>query len=223
MKKLQAPCMTNEERVNRTKNMIFDAVIKSLDEFGYSETSINKIQNLAGVSRGALTHHFPSKEDMIVETLQRILKLLRGVALKNDELAKNLSDGVASYSSDFKDDLRKLWKKIVDTEHGRALVEILVAARTDKNLRRKISPSLIDYNFEINSNIRKIYSVVIDPNISGDIALYWTICRTFLQGIHIQERFERDPKVLSEIVDKFADIMMPYFQKRSLSLMKKDV
>jgi AcrR family transcriptional regulator len=64
--------------VEKTQNKIFKAVVFCLDHFGYYETSINKVLQYAGVSRGALTHHFNTKEAMIVETLERILDPVRG-------------------------------------------------------------------------------------------------------------------------------------------------
>ena len=57
---------------------LIEATIFCLDKFGYADTSIARIQDQANVSRGALTHHFPSKEELVIATIDSLLeKLLR--------------------------------------------------------------------------------------------------------------------------------------------------
>ena len=55
------------------RKRICAAVVTCLDERGYAETSIGRVQALAGISRGALTHHFPSKQALMAETATRLL------------------------------------------------------------------------------------------------------------------------------------------------------
>ena len=86
----------NPLRVARTRGKILDAVISSLDEVGYSECSINRVQTQAGVSRGALTHHFPSKEEMMVKTLEHLLEPVRGTSIPGDQEANMLCPSESS-------------------------------------------------------------------------------------------------------------------------------
>ena len=62
-----------ERQAAAARATLVEATISCLDKFGYAATSINRIQEAAGVSRGALTHHFPNKEDLMVATLDRLL------------------------------------------------------------------------------------------------------------------------------------------------------
>ncbi len=183
------------------KTRICDAVVGCLDEFGYAETSINRVQERAGVSRGALTHHFPSKEAMMVETVERLLAPARP------------KSGVSRASSPQKD-LIKLWARVVDTKEGRALVEILVAARTDRGLHARIAPSLTRYNDGLNAEVVRLYeSVDLDD---ADVATLWTICRVFLRGLHMQERFDAKPGRTSKIMKRFAEIIGPHMRAREV-------
>ena len=47
------------------RDRICRAVADCLTEHGYADTSINRVVELAGVSKGALQHHFRSKEDLM--------------------------------------------------------------------------------------------------------------------------------------------------------------
>ena len=193
---------SNQERVIFTKNKIYNAVIISLDEHGYSETSVNRIQEIAGVSRGALTHHFPSKEEMIAQTLEKILTLNKDNKSKNEKYDLIKTKG-------FEINLQRIWKKVIDTVEGRALVEILIASRTDRKLKNRIQPELHKFNVEINKEFCVLYSSI--KNSKEEIIVLWTICRTFLRGLHIQINFEDEKFNPDPVMKKFIEIMKPFF------------
>jgi len=199
----------NDLRVAKTKAKIIAAVIKCLDEVGYSETSINRVQTEADVSRGALTHHFPSKEAMMVETLERLLDPVRGPQSggARDILGKSagLGDGIVA-------DMTRLWARVLNTRQGRALIEILMASRTDHPLHDRIQPSLAAYNDEINSNIQRLYRS--PTGNEDDIKVLWTICRTFLRGLHLQAQFEDNPDHIKVLLERFALIIAPHMTTR---------
>lgn len=190
-------------RADRTRLRIFDAVTHCLDRFGYAETSINRVQTTAGVSRGALTHHFPSKEEMMVRTLEHLLAPVRGPE-QAGESAHMLRKG--GKSSTLPEELHRLWARVINTREGRAVMEILVASRTDQALSSRITPSLWDYNDAFNRNIANLYTA---PS-GEDLALLWSICRSFMRGLHSQSPYERDPEIITKMVDLFGRIMAPH-------------
>jgi len=202
------PTRGNPARVARTRGRILDAVISCLDELGYAECSINRVQTRAGVSRGALTHHFPSREEMMVKTLEHLLAPVRGPAAPGDE-ANLLRQ---AEGSSLRDELHRLWARVINTREGRALMEILVAARTDPELSTKITPALWSYNDEFNRNIAHIYQA--SSGQAEDLALLWSICRSFMRGLHTQAPYERDPEIITKMVDLFGQIMAPYLSAR---------
>ena len=54
-----------QTKSQNTRNTILDAAIRCFYRFGYNNTTTEKIANEAGVSRGAMLHHFPSRADLI--------------------------------------------------------------------------------------------------------------------------------------------------------------
>ena len=209
------PPKGNPARVAATKSKICDAVVLCLDEVGYSETSINRVQTSAGVSRGALTHHFPSKEAMMVETLERLLDPVRGSTVSADTESRHIDSlhKNAAQADGLEHDLARLWSKVVNTPEGRALMEILVAARTDSHLHDRIAPTLQKYNSDISRNVLKFYT---DPNDqSTDISALWSICRIFMRGLHTQSPFETDPEAVSNLINRFGQIMAPHMTAKT--------
>ncbi len=58
-------------RGEETRSRILEEALKLFQEKGISETSIADIEQAAGVSKGALYFHFPSKETLALEALRK--------------------------------------------------------------------------------------------------------------------------------------------------------
>lgn len=58
-------------RAEKTRERILDAASASVLERGFAATSIDNIQEAAGISRGTFFYHFPSKDDVSREILKR--------------------------------------------------------------------------------------------------------------------------------------------------------
>ena len=186
-----------EIKAEAMKRRICAAVIACLDELGYAETSINRIQERAGVSRGALTHHFPTKQALVAETTMRMLH-----AAMRPMYEDRKSDRTAVPARQL---LNNSWKHIVDTAEGRAFVEVIVACRTDRQLFNVLAGDLQQWDAETSSTIGALYRGT--DAAEDDAALLWSISRTFFRGLLTHERFVSDPAYLARMMDRFAGIM----------------
>lgn len=68
--------MAARRRGEETRSRILDAAASGFAEQGYEGTSVAQICSRAGVSKGAFYHHFPGKQDLFLELLERWLGLL---------------------------------------------------------------------------------------------------------------------------------------------------
>ena len=69
--------MTASKRTARTavsRERILDAAVEVLVESGYAGASTLEIQRRADVSRGRLTHHFPSREELLVAAVSHLVE-----------------------------------------------------------------------------------------------------------------------------------------------------
>ena len=64
-----APRRTQAERSETTRKQLLDAAIKLVRKNGFGGLRTMDVADLAGVSRGALMHHFPSKHELVVAVL----------------------------------------------------------------------------------------------------------------------------------------------------------
>ncbi|KUL35045.1 gamma-butyrolactone-binding protein [Streptomyces sp. NRRL F-4489] len=62
--------MARQDRAVRTRRLILEAAASVFDEFGFDRATIAEILARAGVTKGALYFHFPSKEDLALAVLR---------------------------------------------------------------------------------------------------------------------------------------------------------
>lgn len=81
--------MARNKHPEETVNLILDVATRLFLEKGYEHTSIQEIiNNLGGLSKGAIYHHFKSKEDILAAVTDRMTeesnKMLAGIRDRTD-------------------------------------------------------------------------------------------------------------------------------------------
>ncbi|MGW5718860.1 TetR/AcrR family transcriptional regulator [Amycolatopsis sp. NPDC003865] len=123
---------TQAQRREQTRTALLDATIDCLVDVGYARTSVQEICARAGVSKGAVQHHFTAKAELMAAAVEHLTtKLRRQLATSLDELPGGGS-GVAAA-------IDLLWTGYSGTL-STAVTELWVAARTDPELRAAIRP-----------------------------------------------------------------------------------
>lgn len=123
---------TQAERREQTRTALLDATIDCLVEIGYARTSMQEICARAGVSKGAVQHHFATKAELMATAVEHLTtKLSTQLASSVDELPEGMSGVAAS--------IDLLWKGYSGTL-STAVTELWVAARTDPELKAAIRP-----------------------------------------------------------------------------------
>ena len=122
-----------------TRNAILQAAVDCFYELGYANTTTENIANRAGVSRGAMLHHFPNRNDLIQATV-RYLNQQRIEAFAREETAAQRG---AEYSR-IEEGIDAYWE-LLKTPVFIVFNELKVAARTDPELAAAVQPALIEF------------------------------------------------------------------------------
>lgn len=118
---------TQEERSAGTRLRILTAAIDCLHAAGYVATTTVDVAERAGVSRGAMLHHFPTKRDLVFAVTEHIMDLNHAFFAAEGARLETGWDRYAALP-----DMR--WKLALQP-HGIALMEIMVGARSDPSVR----------------------------------------------------------------------------------------
>ena len=107
-----APRTRQRAKSSQMHARIVDAFIECLDRHGYAAASIGRVLDCAGVSRGAMQHHFPAKADLVVAVAERLMQTsLEVVAVSARRRERVVADELAA-----------MWTRLVDTRAYRALL-----------------------------------------------------------------------------------------------------
>jgi AcrR family transcriptional regulator len=136
------PRRTQAERRSETQAAILSASIQILTEDGYAGFSASRVAARAGVSRGAQEHYFPTKNDLIAAATRHAMREAVEHAQLLARTATRSSDPIAKF--------------LMDSEHFffkpsyGAMIEIMIAARSDRALARIVNPIVQDARHVLN-------------------------------------------------------------------------
>jgi len=122
---------TQAERSAETMTKLLEATAACLAEVGYARTSTTDICRRAGVSRGAMLHHFPSKAVLVTAACEHIVDTWAAEFRAAIE-AVPAAEARLQAAVDL---LWGLWKGPAVT----AWFELVVAGRTDPDLRPHVA------------------------------------------------------------------------------------
>lgn len=132
---------TQAERRAATKGKVLAATIECLVDRGYADTSTRHIAREAGVTVGALQHHFESKAELMAAALQHL-----GDQMADEFLAHAPAEGEP------RERLAQLLDRLWEVHRSplfEAGVELWVAARTDPALQDAIDAVSRDFQLRI--------------------------------------------------------------------------
>jgi AcrR family transcriptional regulator len=195
-----APSSWQAQKSASTRTQIIEAAIKCLVELGYGRTTTTVIAQKAGLSRGAMLHHFPSKMDIIraavdylhAKRLRAFRKAMTKVAPDGDHVRL----GVEAY-----------WAHVKHPWFV-AFFEIAVAARTDKELAGILFPAQEAFEREWYETSLELFP---EWKRKGEkFVLGFDLTRYVLEGMGISflthKETERDKRVLRYLEAKLKEL-----------------
>jgi AcrR family transcriptional regulator len=170
---------TQEERRALTRAKLLDATLQSVLDVGYHATTTRRVAELAGVSQGAQTHHFPRRVDLVGAAVERLAEKRIDELL---EMAAHLPQRPPERLAALLD---LIWTDFSSSTFT-VFVKLWLAAADDPELYERLVP--------VERQIaRAITSVAL--NLQGDLLLEsWeaklSLALAALRGLALTERFE---------------------------------
>lgn len=122
-----------QERGLRTQAAILDAAVRVLAEEGYAAATTVRVQQRAGVSRGRLLHHFPSRDELFVAAVHHLAATRLDAQLGELELPQEPGARIDAA-------ITAMWASNGQPEFLASL-ELWLAARHDEGLRAALLPT----------------------------------------------------------------------------------
>ena len=145
---------------DQSTNAILSAATRVLSHHGYAGTTISRVSEAAGVSRGLLHYHFKNKEEMLAQVLQVNMEKsveLVDTALSSSDSPEHFADGLVSA-------IRSLITG--NPDYVNLFLEGLATARYSDAVRRKLGDLYTSFRESLKGSLKRMErNALISPGI----------------------------------------------------------
>lgn len=188
-----------DEQREATRAGIVDAAVKSLIEVGVAATTTLEVQRRAGVSRGALLHHFPTREELfgaaisllVARNEQAVRQELTTAVTEDDPLLRSL----------------RVLRAVMRGPSFAAELELWAVSRTDPRLRNALRHA----EGAARRDLYRVVDEVMGPELTASAA-YPTVAELtvqLLRGIAISDVLSREEAGRDALLEQWARIVRP--------------
>jgi AcrR family transcriptional regulator len=192
---------TQSERSASTQRTVLDATLGCMKRHGFANTTLQQIEKAAGMTRGALLYHFPTKQALFAAALVHFYRLR----------IERLQTLVRVRKPDLRAGLSILHEEVL--EGFPLTLEFMTAMRTEAALRKA-------FDREMDRWIRPISQSYVSllPQLEGiesPIMVQYLI-GCFIRGLCL-ESFVSEATLVKKIFDRFVDLLDVYLRESARS------
>lgn len=181
---------TQEQRSDRTRQTVQEATLRLLLDIGCTRLTMAEVAHPAGLSRGALTHHFASKEDLVVRSISHQL----------DRVTSSLNAFAASTMAGrpgVEETVDHLWAIMSDGLFF-ITMEFLPEARHDPPFRDSLIPVVQRFHGALDLVWAKLASANGLSPEQARVTLNATMC--LIRGMVAQSLLRNEPGYFAELL-----------------------
>jgi AcrR family transcriptional regulator len=188
-----------------TRARLIDATIRCIIKYGYSRTTTPRVAEEAGLSRGAMLHHFENGGALMCAAIAELHnKRLRAFRRSADNTVHDVGRLVRAY-----------WKQ-VSGETFTAFHELALAARTDSDLATILAPAQEEFRSRWYHDAIEMFPEWQGDRAHFDLAL--ALSQNVLEGMAIN-RFTHglDERMVEPILadlERQIEALKPYSARR---------
>jgi len=180
---------TQAERSEETRERILKAASNLIRKRGYARFRTAEVSAEAGLSRGAQLHHFPTKDALVVATLEFVFKQAQELSRKRASAVNRPRDLIEAVIADA--------REFFFSEHFMVAIDIVLSTSTDHAVRKRI--------LEISRKARRpvetawteaLLASGVPAALSADIV---ALTLSLVRGMALRTLWDNDPKWFDEL------------------------
>jgi AcrR family transcriptional regulator len=180
---------TQAERTEETRTRILKAAANMIRRRGYARFRTAEVAAEAGLSRGAQLHHFPTKDKLVVATLEYVFEQARLLSRRRAAAVNRPRDLIEAVIEDA--------REFFFSEHFMVAIDIVLSTSTDQAVRKQI--------LEISRKARRPVEAAwtealaasgVPSSVSADIV---ALTLSLVRGMALRTLWDNDPKWFDEL------------------------
>lgn len=197
---LETPARSRRPQAERsadTQNRLIDAAISCLHRLGYGATTVTLVAQEAGVSRGAMTHQYPAKTDLMLAVVQAVF----------EADSRHYEQTVAAMPPlEWMHRLPAIMWDVLSRPSAIAVTEIMLAARSDAELAQQLRTMQADIDVRSHAWIVERLAVAnLQDRPDGN-----AVHRLFVaavRGLALEALFRRDQASVEEPIQVLTEVL----------------
>lgn len=194
---------SQESRTRESKQRLLEATIDVLLRKGYNGLTTKEVARTAGLSNGALMHHYSNKAELVVaataavydECIARGQRIAREPEAVNDPVRGFIRDSQSVYFE---------WPFL-------AAIEVIMVARTDPALMDRIKPVMAHYRETINAIWLEVFK---QAGYSMDTAvLVLNLSLNITRGMALNRLWQQDDAHYQTFLNQWVEIVYQQFPR----------
>lgn len=192
------PGSRQEFKSSEMRETILEATLDCLADHGYANTTNSLVCERAGISRGAMLHHYRTRQDLIVATIEyAFYKHLSNFS----KMVTSLAD---SERRDRNSAIAIDWHLCLTREY-KAYQELQMASRTNPELRKVFQPRARHHDLVWKEELLKVFPEWREDMRKLDFGRRFV--RSLLDGMSLNREQWKDPSVEWILLGFIADLM----------------
>jgi AcrR family transcriptional regulator len=193
-----SPHSLQEQKSTKMRETILEAALDCIAEHGYANTTHNLICQRAKVSRGALLHHYPSTQELMVAVIDYAF-------YKHMSTFSKLVGGLSDESRTDRNTAIAIDWQMCQSREMLAYLEMRSASRTNSELRSIFIPRARHHDLVWKEELLKVFPEWRDDMRKLDLTRRLT--RAIIEGLTMSRELWRDNEAEWTLVAFAADMI----------------
>ena len=195
---------TQAERTEETRTRILKAASELIRRRGYARFRTADVAAEAGLSRGAQLHHFPTKDSLVVATLEYVFEQARVLSRRRATAVNRPRDMIEAVIEDA--------REFFFSEHFMVAIDIVLSTSTNQSVRKQI----LDISRKARRPVEAAWSEALAENgvpaqLASDIV---ALTLSLVRGMALRTLWDNDPKWFDELFSLWRQMIKVFLRDR---------
>jgi AcrR family transcriptional regulator len=195
---------TQAERSEETRTRILKAAANLIRKRGYARFRTAEVAKEAGLSRGAQLHHFPTKDSLVVATLEHVFEQAQVLSRRRASAVNRPRDLIEAVIEDA--------REFFFSEHFLVAIDIVLSTSTDQSVRKQI----LDISRKARRPVEAAWAEALAANgVPGQLASdLVALTLSLVRGMSLRTLWDNDPKWFDELFALWRQMIKVFLSDR---------
>lgn len=198
---------TQAQRSEEMRQRLLEAAFTVLQRRGYVGFRVAEVAKIAGVSRGAQLHHFPTKESLVVATIEHVFaRALEQTQERAEAATGQPRDPLAAIIGDS--------SEFFFGDYFAIALDVVMAAAKDDRIRERIFAISRENRLPAERAWHEVLTRAGLPDELAEDALWLTI--SIVRGLAVRRLWQKDPERGRRLLRLWRHIFWTYVEADGL-------